>query len=599
MKKLYFILPLLILISGIRSNVNAKIKVACVGNSITENYDLPEKDKYPTILQRYLGSESYEVRNFGAGGHTLLKKGDTPYWNSQKHRQALEWQPDIVIIKLGTNDAKPHNWIYKNEFESNYIEFVNSFKNLASKPRFFLCYPIPAYPNNWLPVEDKILTDEMIPMIYNVAVITEATAIIDLHTPFLGKNNFVYDKIHPNAKGTTYMAHIIGKAICPECNIPDLPTDLFIRISAFDYTDKTENLTSSVGSMDDIQNLINNNPMDGIKTIFTENMWFAAKLPVNVKITGYSLTMANSDLNNMPKSWALQGSLLGRAWINLDVQNKIEFKPLETQVFEIPFSQITDLSAYKYFRILINENNGGEFMELNEWQLFGFENISENDITINGGTITGQYDGFPDEKVENLIDKRIDTKYCVVDKGTGWIQYDSPVKAKVNKYKLTSCVDLFERNLKSWQLLGSENNVQWDILDERIDQDFITKFHCMEFPVITDKAYDHFRLNITGINAGRTFQFAEWQLFENTLSAINENDKIKCTVFSKNGKVYIKTDERVNYEMFNLFGNITNAGTADSGITTIGSLSFGILFIKVHSSLGSKVVKLITRATLT
>lgn len=198
-----------------------KIKVACVGNSITENYALSLKDKYPTILQRLLGTQ-YDVRNYGIGGRTMLRKGNYPYWNEIRYKEVLAWNPDIVIIKMGTNDAKPGNWVHKEEFMTDYIDFVNSFKYLTSKPKIYLCYPLPAFPGNALPVDDHIITDEMIPMIKQVGNRTE-TKIIDLHTPFIGKSDFVYDKIHPNVKGTTAMARIIAKAICPKKSFPKPP----------------------------------------------------------------------------------------------------------------------------------------------------------------------------------------------------------------------------------------------------------------------------------------------------------------------------------------------------------------------------------------
>ena len=37
-------------------NIKAQIKVACVGNSITENIALSNKHKYPSILQDLLGN---------------------------------------------------------------------------------------------------------------------------------------------------------------------------------------------------------------------------------------------------------------------------------------------------------------------------------------------------------------------------------------------------------------------------------------------------------------------------------------------------------------------------------------------------------------
>ncbi len=213
--KFFLLITFLVLIS---SSASAQIKVACVGNSITENWALAPEDKYPAILQSLLGND-YEVRNYGLGGRTLLKKGDRPYWNEEKYKEVLNWNPDIVIIKLGTNDGKPQNWKFKADFESNYLEFVNSFKSLQSKPEIFVCYPIVTFPDNSLPVPDSLITQQMIPIINAVAKKTKS-AIIDLHTPFEGREDLVYDKIHPNVKGTTIMARIIAKRICPKKNFP-------------------------------------------------------------------------------------------------------------------------------------------------------------------------------------------------------------------------------------------------------------------------------------------------------------------------------------------------------------------------------------------
>src|SRR5438270_834071 len=83
------------------------IKVACVGDSITQGSGLQE-NTYPLQLQRMLGS-NYEVRNFGVGGATLLEQGDKPYIQQKLYQDSLAFQPDVVVIMLGTNDSKPQN----------------------------------------------------------------------------------------------------------------------------------------------------------------------------------------------------------------------------------------------------------------------------------------------------------------------------------------------------------------------------------------------------------------------------------------------------------------------------------------------------------
>ena len=52
----------------------------------------------------------YEVKNFGVGGRTALRKGDWPYWNEQAYKDALDYQPDFVVIMFGTNDSKTYQW---------------------------------------------------------------------------------------------------------------------------------------------------------------------------------------------------------------------------------------------------------------------------------------------------------------------------------------------------------------------------------------------------------------------------------------------------------------------------------------------------------
>ena len=42
------------------------------------------------------------------------------YKRQDTYKASLEYQPDIVLIKLGTNDTKPQNWKYKNEFKDRY-----------------------------------------------------------------------------------------------------------------------------------------------------------------------------------------------------------------------------------------------------------------------------------------------------------------------------------------------------------------------------------------------------------------------------------------------------------------------------------------------
>ena len=130
------------------ADYRSAVKVACVGDSITQGSGLPDpaKNAYPGQLQSLLG-DRWKVGNFGVSGRTLLKKGDFPYWNEKAYRDALAFAPDVVIIKLGTNDTKPQNWKHEAEFVADYTELVKSFQALESKPRVFVCRPCPVVGN--------------------------------------------------------------------------------------------------------------------------------------------------------------------------------------------------------------------------------------------------------------------------------------------------------------------------------------------------------------------------------------------------------------------------------------------------------------------
>ena len=73
------------------SGIESVRKVACIGNSITygarQFLNDREKECYPALLGNMLG-EGFEVANFGCSGTTLLKNGNSPYWNTKEYTNA-------------------------------------------------------------------------------------------------------------------------------------------------------------------------------------------------------------------------------------------------------------------------------------------------------------------------------------------------------------------------------------------------------------------------------------------------------------------------------------------------------------------------------
>ncbi len=200
----YFFVSLFLLIA-VAIQAADTIRVACVGNSITYGSGIKNRDteSYPVVLGQLLG-EKYQVRNFGLSGRTLLNKGDRPYMNEKTFKVALNYLPNIVVIKLGTNDSKPHNWKFQSEFKQDLSAMVDSFKALSSKPTIFLCYPAKAYAITW-GISDSVIVHGVMP--YVKAVATEKKLkIIDLHKATTGMPELFPDNIHPNAAGAKVLA---------------------------------------------------------------------------------------------------------------------------------------------------------------------------------------------------------------------------------------------------------------------------------------------------------------------------------------------------------------------------------------------------------
>lgn len=188
------------------------IRVACIGNSITDGsgIDMATQKGYPAILQNKLG-DGYEVKNYGLSARTLLCKGDVPYMKEMGWRDALAFQPNIVVVKLGTNDSKTHNWVHKAEFGKDLQTMVDSLKALPSKPKIYLCSPIPAFKPSWT-INDSVIVNGEIPVIKKVAKKNKC-GFIDLHSKYTFADLMLDDGIHPNGKGAVKMAEIIYEAI--------------------------------------------------------------------------------------------------------------------------------------------------------------------------------------------------------------------------------------------------------------------------------------------------------------------------------------------------------------------------------------------------
>ena len=185
------------------------IRVACVGDSITQNCG------YPSDLQSLLGA-NYTVGNFGSSGSTVLLNYWHPYMDQPAYMEALEFQPDIVVIMLGTNDDLQSLRPYNESFQEDYTNLIAPFQHLESKPQIFIATPPPIFSNS-SDLSSAYLTETLIPKIEDLANKLNLP-IIDVNGAFGNHAEYFQDGVHPNSQGATIIASEVYDAIVSQHN---------------------------------------------------------------------------------------------------------------------------------------------------------------------------------------------------------------------------------------------------------------------------------------------------------------------------------------------------------------------------------------------
>ena len=194
------------------SDYQGIIRVACVGDSITFGAGVEDRERncYPVVLSKFLGPR-FDVRNFGVNGATLLRKGDKPYWTLPEFERLDDFNPQVIILALGTNDSKPQNWNHGAEFADDLRALLGHFSAYPSHPKIWICLPPPVYESRW-GIEEATLVGQIAPVIRQVAGESNIPTI-DLHLALGNRPEFFPDGVHPDARGAGMLAITVYTAL--------------------------------------------------------------------------------------------------------------------------------------------------------------------------------------------------------------------------------------------------------------------------------------------------------------------------------------------------------------------------------------------------
>lgn len=179
------------------------IRIGCIGDSITAGvHSTGGIHTYPGQLGILLG-EKYSVTNLGACGSTMLKAANSPYWKRPQYHALTAAKWDIIIIMLGTNDAKdpgdhgPNNWLHNCggpdhttldgcTFAEDYKSMIDVVRHLGTTdagPKIFVAIPPPLMQLDSIGANQTVINSvypKLIPLIHAANKLTEP--VIDIFT---------------------------------------------------------------------------------------------------------------------------------------------------------------------------------------------------------------------------------------------------------------------------------------------------------------------------------------------------------------------------------------------------------------------------------
>jgi lysophospholipase L1-like esterase len=196
------------------------IKIACIGDSITYGAYLIDRpvQSYPMVLSNLLGN-AFEVKNFGLSRSAISSSADYPYIKFKPYTESFNYNPDIIIIMLGTNDIKDNNWQSKETFINDYLKLIHMYKNLSSKPIIYIMTPPKGFKLNsaGTPPQNRFVNDERLKEVIdciNIIADIENVRVIDIYSATQAHPEyFLADGIHPDESGASSIAETVFESL--------------------------------------------------------------------------------------------------------------------------------------------------------------------------------------------------------------------------------------------------------------------------------------------------------------------------------------------------------------------------------------------------
>ncbi|MCM3256970.1 discoidin domain-containing protein [Paenibacillus lautus] len=335
--------------------------------------------------------------------------------------------------------------------------------------------------------------------------------------------------------------------------------------------------------------------------------WIRYDFPRKICISKYTV-VPGSTITANPKLWTFEGSDDGMNWTILDSKGN------QTSWTSSADYTISNRVSFSKYRLNISQNNGYS-THTNIRQLMMYEYVFDNKclisdkdnnyyslvmpdtsknlipplaslaastgIVASSNNASTRWEAFNGSKTDNgwLINLRNEPK-------TQWLSYRFPTPTVIDKYTISYVFTPTDAAPKSWTFEGSNDAINWTVLDTRTDEINWSQYSTREYVFHNKKAYMYYRIFVSDNNGGLYQIFiSEIEMMQTNSTTIdlstqapNEDDFIK---FGIDKATIIDLDRTLDTKSF-LDKNGTNLGTGRVFKRNIDTTSVSIKKIVIN-----------------
>ncbi|MBK9991286.1 MAG: immunoglobulin domain-containing protein [Verrucomicrobia bacterium] len=222
-------------------------------------------------------------------------------------------------------------------------------------------------------------------------------------------------------------------------------------------------------------------------------------------LEAYSFTSASDSPACDPASWILSGSNDGTTWTVIETRTAQSWG---SRSLARDFILAAPTGAYTQFRFDLNASSGS-VTQLAELELYGNSVVS---VELTPLSSTAQGEASSKEKVALLFDNKTYTKWADLS-GSTWVEIVLASPATLRRYTLAAAIDYPERDPASWTLSGSNDGINWTVIETRTAQTWSSRRQTREFVLTTlAEPFARYRFDFR-VASGTITQLSELKLY--------------------------------------------------------------------------------------